>query len=359
MQLPNYVAIMAGGVGSRFWPTSRQNYPKQFLDILGTGKSLLQLTVERFENIVPRTNILIVTNSSYVDLVKEQLPDFANHQILCEPSRNNTAPCIAYTAFKIQQMSPNATFIVAPSDHIVLRPDVFTEKIQQAINIASTSNTLLTLGIQPTHPNTGYGYIHFNEKENLDAAYKVNCFMEKPNLEKATEFVQSGEYLWNAGIFVWNVQSILQALQKYASDIYDLFEAGKDVYGTPAEQNFINTHYPQSPDISIDYAIMEKADNIYTIPADIGWSDLGTWASLYEQLPKDENENAITTAQTESLRLENTNNCMIHVPSNKAVVVRGLENYIIVDTKDVLMIYPKNKEQDIKKVVNNMAQDYL
>lgn len=358
MQLPNYVAIMAGGVGSRFWPSSRQNYPKQFLDILGIGKSLLQLTVERFENIVPRSNILIVTNANYIDLVKQQLPDFTDNQILCEPSRNNTAPCIAYTAFKIQQMSPNATFIVAPSDHIVLRQDIFTQKINQALEIASTHNALLTLGIQPTHPNTGYGYIQFEEDNCIGNAYKVSRFTEKPNLQKATEFVNSGEYVWNAGIFVWNVQSILNALQTYAPDIYNLFDAGKDLYGTSEEQTFINKYYPQSPDISIDYAIMEKADNIYTIPADIGWSDLGTWASLYEQLPKDENHNAISTTDTQLIQLDNTSSCMIHVPADKVVVVRDLNNYIIVDTKDVLMIYPKNQEQDIKKVVNNITQEY-
>ncbi len=358
MQHTQYVAIMAGGIGSRFWPSSRREYPKQFLDILGTGKSLLQLTVERFEQIVPRSQILIVTNEAYRDLVEKQLPDFAPHQLLCEPSRNNTAPCIAYTAFRIQQLNPNATFVVAPSDHIVLRPDVFAKKIRQALQIAAQKPVLLTLGLQPTQPNIGYGYIHFDEQQPLAEAFKVNRFAEKPDLPTATQFVESGEYLWNAGIFVWHVKTILAALEQHAPQIYTLFAKGLDSYGTPREQPFIRQNYPLSPDISIDYAVMEKADNIYTIPADIGWSDLGTWASLYEQLPQNEAQNAITNANTQNIILEDTSDCMIHTPPNKLVVVRGLQNYIIVDTPDALLLYPKNCEQDIKKIVGKIADEY-
>jgi mannose-1-phosphate guanylyltransferase len=358
MQPSHYVAIMAGGIGSRFWPSSRKDHPKQFLDILGTGKSLLQLTVERFEQIVPRQQILIVTNEAYRDLVLRQLPDFAPHQVLCEPSRNNTAPCIAYTAFYIHKLNPNATFVVAPSDHIVLRPDVFAQKIRQALDIAATQSVLLTLGLQPTQPNTGYGYIHFDEAQALAQAYKVNRFTEKPDLATATQFVGSGEYLWNAGIFVWSVRTILDALARHAPDIYQLFDKGRDLYGTALEQGFIRQNYPLSPDISIDYAIMEKADNIYTIPADIGWSDLGTWASLYEQLPQDPNGNAITNQDASLVLLENTHNCMIHTDAKKVVVLRDLNNYIVVDTPDALLIYPKNEEQAIKKVVGKVADDY-
>lgn len=359
MQNPYYVAIMAGGIGSRFWPSSRSQYPKQFLDILGVGKSLLQLTIERFEKVVPRSNILIVTNIAYKDIVKQQVPDFGDDQILYEPSRNNTAPCIAYTAFRLHAYNPNATFVVAPSDHVILKTEEFVDKIKQSLAFASQNEALLTLGIQPTRPNTGYGYIHF-DKQNMpsEGTYKVNRFMEKPNLATATQFVESGEYLWNAGIFIWNVRTILQSLQTHAPSIYALFEQGQHIYGTAQEQDFINKIYPTSPDISIDYAIMEKANNIYTLPADIGWSDLGTWASLYEELDKDDQQNAIASNQRHLVELQDCQSCIVRGNEHKIVVVRGLENYIIVDEKDALLIYPKQNEQDIKQVVQKLTKNF-
>ncbi len=357
MESSQYVAIMAGGIGSRFWPSSREHLPKQFLDILGLGRSLLQLSVERFERIVPRKNILIVTNEQYRDLVRQQLPDFSPAQILCEPSRNNTAPCIAYTAFRLHQADENATFVVAPSDHIILRQEAFEQKIRAALALAAQNDVLLTLGIQPTTPNTGYGYIQFDANQPLGESYKVSRFTEKPNLETATQFCKDGGYLWNAGIFVWRSRSVLQALQEYSPDIYALFDKGRAHYGKEEETAFIREYYPQSPDISIDYALMEKAQNIYTIPADIGWSDLGTWASLYDYLPKDETyHNAANSAQ---ILLEESQNNIIHLSNpQKIAVLRGLDNFIVVDTEDALLIYPKDQEQEIKKVVRKLDKRF-
>jgi mannose-1-phosphate guanylyltransferase len=351
----NYVAIMAGGVGSRFYPSSRAHYPKQFLDMLGMGKSLLQLTVERFAEFIPKNQILIVTNSIYKDIVQQQLADFSPEQILCEPSRNNTAPCVAYTAFHIAALNPNANFVVAPSDHVILKQAEFSRHIQTALQFAAQHEALLTLGIQPHAPNTGYGYIHFDKHISPEnGIFKVNRFTEKPNLETATQFIQSGEYLWNAGIFVWNVQTILKALQLYSPSIYNLFNAGKHFFGTDSETDFINKNYPKAPNISIDYAVMEKADNIYTSPADIGWSDLGTWASLYHELDKDENGNAFSSLRHEQILLENCQNNIIRASQDKVTIIRDLENYIVVDEPDALLIYPKSAEQDIKKVVANI-----
>lgn len=348
---------MAGGIGSRFWPSSREHLPKQFLDILGLGRSLLQLTVERFERIVPRANILVVTNEQYRQLVEAQLPDFAPSQILCEPSRNNTAPCIAYTAFRLHQTDKNATFVVAPSDHIILRHEAFEQKIRAALALAAENDVLLTLGIQPTHPNTGYGYIQFDEQQPLGESYKVSRFTEKPDLATATRFCQDGGYLWNAGIFVWQSRNILRALQQNAPDIYELFAKGIDHYGKTTEADFIRQYYPQSPDISIDYAVMEKAKNIYTIPADIGWSDLGTWASLYDYLPKDEaHHNAANAA---NILLQESSNNVVHLSrADKIAVLRGLDNFIVVDTDDALLIYPKDKEQEIKQVVRGLDKRF-
>jgi mannose-1-phosphate guanylyltransferase len=355
-----YIAIMAGGVGSRFWPQSRSHCPKQFLDILGIGKTLLQLTVARFEQLVPLDKILIVTNAQYADLVRQQLPQLAEWQILCEPSRNNTAPCIAYTAFRLQAIDPKATFVVAPSDHIIMKEEAFIGKIRTALEYASQNPVLLTLGIQPTRPDTGYGYIHYELPTAQSAnpsVCKVNRFCEKPNLETAQAFVASGEYLWNAGIFVWNVQTILEALARYSPEVFQLFQKGQGLYNTPKEAAFIQTHYPQSPNISIDYAVMETAENIHTLPADIGWSDLGTWASLYEELPKDEHQNALSVTDKSLIISQDCTQTLIKVPADKLVVVRGLDNFIVVDTPNALLIYPKNQEQEIKKVVQQIKQD--
>ena len=340
-----YVAIMAGGVGSRFWPGSRESRPKQFLDMLGVGKSLLRLTFERFLPICPASNIFIVTNAAYRDLILEQIPEITDNQILCEPSRNNTAPCVAWTAFKLAALDPEANFVIAPSDHIVLKEPVFLEKIQTALQFANTHDALVTLGIQPSRPDTGYGYIQM-EQEAAPGIFKVKRFAEKPDLATAQQFVASGEYLWNAGIFIWQAQSILRAYQQLSPDIYAILEQGCAVYNTPEEQAFINTAYPTTPNISVDFAIMEKAENVYTIPAEFGWSDLGTWASLHAECPKDEHGNAL---QGTVIALD-THNTLVRIPKGKLAVVKDLEDYIIVDTPDALLIYPKSKEQEVKQV---------
>ncbi|RDC54275.1 mannose-1-phosphate guanylyltransferase [Pedobacter chinensis] len=342
---------MAGGVGSRFWPKSRNNFPKQFIDILGIGKSLLQLTYERFLNICPADQIYILSNDQYVGVIKEQLPELSAANIIAEPSRNNTAPCITYASFKIANLNPAANIVVAPSDHLILREDVFVNKIKEALEFAEQNPALLTLGISPSRPDTGYGYINY-KRETQGTIYKVARFLEKPNLEKAKEFLSSGDYLWNAGIFIWKVSSILDALKKHAHDIYTLFLKGAEFYNTPQEQEFIKENYPLSPNISIDYAILEKADNVYTIPGEFGWSDLGTWASLYEVLDKDEQDNVF---HGYNVNLQDTRNCMIQLPKHKIAVIKGLDNYIVVDDGDVLLIYPKNKEQEIKEVSKNIV----
>ncbi|RNL56962.1 mannose-1-phosphate guanylyltransferase [Pedobacter jejuensis] len=350
---------MAGGVGSRFWPKSRNHFPKQFIDILGLGKSLLQLTYERFLNICSNEQIYILTNESYAGLVAEQLPELLENNILLEPSRNNTAPCIAYASYKIHQQNPNANIIVAPSDHLILKEDVFLGKINLALNFASKNDALLTLGIEPSRPDTGYGYIKY---KRMDSEYqisndikKVEAFMEKPSLDKANEYLRNGDYLWNAGIFIWSSKSIINAFELHAPLISELFKGGLSIYNTNSEQNFINENYPKSPNISIDYAILEKADNVYTIPADIGWSDLGTWASLHEVANKDGYENSVNC---DIITLKNTNNCLIQLPPGKAAVIKGMENFIIVDDGKVLLIYPKSDEQEIKQVANEMVANF-
>lgn len=352
----SYVLIMAGGVGSRFWPKSRNSFPKQFIDILGTGKSLLQYTFDRFLNLVPSENIYVLTNADYKDLVIKQLPILPSENILLEPSRNNTAPCLAYASYKILKKNTEATIVVAPSDHLILKEEQFLENVRNALNFASKNDSILTLGISPTRPDTGYGYINYNKVEVLsDGAYPVKAFLEKPPLEKAKEYIDSGDYLWNAGIFIWSAQSIKRAFINFAPEIHSIFEMGIEFYNTNEEQGFINEFYPQSPNISIDYAILEKADNVYTIPSEIGWSDLGTWASLHEVLSKDDNENSISSPHA---MLENTYNSLISVQSKKAVVIKGLQDYIVVDDENVLLIYPKNEEQSIKKVAADMVSAY-
>jgi len=355
-----YVLIMAGGIGSRFWPKSRNHFPKQFIDILGTGESLLQLTYQRFLKVCPNENILILTNAGYAELVKAQLPAVLEDNILLEPSRNNTAPCIAYATYKILQKNTEANIVVAPSDHLILKEDVFIGKVNQALAFAESNDALLTLGISPTRPDTGYGYIEYledegarNKEQGLETEIKkVAAFKEKPVLEKAQEYVNSGNYLWNAGIFIWKAANLQKAFEKYAPEIDTLFKSGNDVYNTPDEAQFIMDQYSTSPDISIDYAILEKADNIYTLPADIGWSDLGTWASLHAIAEQDEQQNVYNS---EHIHLNETRNCMINLPKGKAAVIRGLDNFIVVDDENVLMIYPKSEEQEIKGVSKEMV----
>lgn len=343
----NYVAIMAGGVGSRFWPASREKRPKQFLDIMGTGKSLIRLTYERFLAICPPENIFIVTNARYQAQVKEHLPELTDNQILCEPSRNNTAPCIAYTAFKLQALDPAANLIVAPSDHIILQESRFIEALRKALAFTKNNDALVTLGIQPSRPDTGYGYIHFQSKAVEGDVHQVNRFTEKPPLEKAKEFLASGDYLWNAGIFIWRTSIVLEAFEKYAPEIHRILGTNPSCFNTQHEQAFIDQHYPTTPKISVDFAIMEKADNIYTIPSSFGWSDLGTWASLHAESPKNADGNVIQARQS---LIHDTHNSLIRIPSDKLAVIGGLDDYIVVDEEDVLLIYPKNREQEIKQL---------
>lgn len=354
------VLIMAGGVGSRFWPKSRQNFPKQFIDILGLGKSLLQLTYERFLKICPSEQIYILTNNNYAELVREQLPAVLECNILLEPTRNNTAPCIAYASYKIAKTNPDANIVVAPSDHLILKETEFLDKIGLALTYAANNDALLTLGINPTRPDTGYGYIKYqttsNNFGNEDSEIKkVEAFMEKPSLESAEIYIASGDYIWNAGIFIWSVKAIKKAFERYSPEISTLFSSGIQYYNTTGESEFINANYYTLPNISIDYAILEKADNVFTIPADIGWSDLGTWASLHSVAEKDEFGNAISCSH---LNISTSKNCIIQLPQNKAAVIKGLSNYIVVDDGKVLLIYPKSDEQEIKMVANEMVSNF-
>ena len=353
---PNhYVAIMAGGVGSRFWPASREAQPKQFLDILGIGRSLLQMTYDRFLPLIPKENIFIVTNAVYSDLVKEQLPDITDNQILAEPSRNNTAPCLAYTAFKLKSLNPNATFVVASSDHFILNEAAFLDNISTALAFAETNDALVTLAIKPTTPNIGYGYVQFNRNDaNNDGIFKVKSFTEKPDLATAREFLAAGNYLWNAGIFIWSVKSLLKAYKNHATDIFVILKQGEAAYNTEGEQNFVNEFYPKTPNISVDFAIMEKANNVYTIPGTFTWSDLGAWNALYGESSKDENGNVLLGEQILASEL---NNCLVRVANpEKLVVLRGLDDFIVVDDGNALLIYPKSKEQEIKQVTETLKK---
>ena len=347
-----YVAIMAGGIGSRFWPASRASNPKQFLDILGVGKSLIRLTFERFLKLCPAENIFIVTHEMYKDLVLEHLPELTENQVICEPSRNNTGPCVAYTAFKLYDLNPEANLVVAPSDHVILKEDVFVERLQAALRFAAANEALVTLGISPTRPDTGYGYIHFDKQEQAsNGIHKVFSFREKPELETAQSYLKSGEYIWNAGIFIWNAKTILNAFKNLAPEIFHILNAGDGIYNSVNEPNFIKEHYPKTPNISIDYAILEKSHSVYTIPADMGWSDLGTWVSLYEESPKDEAGNLV---QADTTILSNVKNSLVRLPAGKLAVIDGLSDYIVVDEDDVLLIYPKSKEQAIKNVTSEI-----
>jgi len=345
MNKHHYVAIMAGGIGSRFWPMSRTNYPKQFLDILGTGKTLIQQTFERYARVVPEENIYVVTSGEYVPLVKKQLPQMDEENILSEPFRKNTAPCLAYISFKLVKKDPKACMVAAPADHLILEIDEFVKTTRSALNFVDHLNAFVTLGITPNYPNTGYGYIQHDTLEAAPGVFKVKTFTEKPNLELAKTFIASGDFLWNAGIFFWKVKNILTAFEKYLPEMYEVFAAEKDKFNTEEEAAVINEIYPQCSNISIDFGIMEKADNVYVIPASFGWSDLGTWNSAWENMAKDSLENAIAGKKVISI---DASKCMVHVPDTKLIVLQGLENFIVVDTKDVLLICKKEKEQEIK-----------
>ncbi len=345
----NYFAIlMAGGIGSRFWPVSTAEFPKQFHDMLGTGETLLQKTFSRLQKIIPTENILVLTNSRYNDLVLEQL-NISSEQILLEPAIRNTAPCILYATLKIKQLNPEAQILVAPSDHWIENETLFVHHLKQSFDFCQNHNALITLGIQPTHPNTGYGYIEFDQSDD-NLIKKVVQFREKPNLPTAQEFLEHGNFLWNAGIFIWSADAILAAFEKYQPKMFVLFQQGENTYNTVEEKYFIEKNYPLAENISIDYAILEKSKNVYVFPSSFDWNDLGTWSSLYDKLPKNEDNNAVINAKTIT---EDANNNIIRTQSGKLVVIKGISDFIIVETSSTLLIYPKTDEQAIKNIVQD------
>lgn len=344
----NYCVIMSGGIGSRFWPFSRKNLPKQFLDFFGTGRSLLQQTYDRFVKLIPKEHIIIVTNEIYTDLILEQLPELNRDQILLEPCRRNTAPCIAWASYHIQAMDPEANIVVAPSDHLILKEDEFLDALHRSLTFVQHSQTLVTLGIHPSRPETGYGYIQIDDEKKEDF-FKVKTFTEKPVLELAKVFVESGEFYWNSGLFIWNVKTIIKAFQEFLPVISRHMTMEGEVYGTKEEQNYINKYFPACPNISIDFGVMEKADNVFVHLGDFGWSDLGTWSSLHELHEKDEQQNVII--QENTLLYDCKDSIVANNMEEKLVVVKGLENYLIADTKDVLLICPKDDEKAIRQYV--------
>lgn len=349
----NFCVIMAGGIGSRFWPMSRTSYPKQFHDILGTGNTLIQQTFERFLHICPKENIYIVTNEQYRELVKEQLDGISYDQILCEPSRRNTAPCVAYANEKIRAKNPNARMIVAPSDHLVLKEQAFYSTIETALEQAQTTGNLVTLGIKPSRPDTGYGYIQFTDANDAvhENVRKVKTFTEKPNIELAREFLKSGDFYWNSGIFIWTLDSITEAFKEHLPEVTELFEDGAEALNSDQEEEKIAEIYAVCESVSLDYGIMEKAKNVNVVLSDFGWSDLGTWGSLFTHVKKDKDHNAIVG---KNVVVYNSSDNMINVPENKLVVIQGLENFILVDTNDVLLLCPKEEEQRIKQIVTDL-----
>ncbi|MCG6188743.1 mannose-1-phosphate guanylyltransferase [Maribellus maritimus] len=350
----NYCIIMAGGIGSRFWPLSRKIKPKQFLDITGTGKTLIQQTFQRFSKIIPTENFLVVTSINYKDLVKEQLPELTEEQILPEPLRRNTAPCAAYAAYKIKSKNPNANLIVAPSDHLILKEEEFIRQIEKGIEFVKSKNALLTLGIKPCRPETGYGYIQVKRREefnNLDNLYKVKTFVEKPDIEMAKVFIESGEFFWNSGIFIWSMSSIISAFETHLTDIASLFSRGLKLYNTEDEIHFINKTYSECRGISIDYGIMEKAKNVYVLTADFDWSDLGTWGALYEHEDKDADGNVI---KGDNVLMYNAQNCIVNISDEKVAVLQGLDGYIVAESNDTLMICKREDEQQIKQFVTDV-----
>lgn len=350
----NYYAIlMAGGVGSRFWPVSTTDFPKQFHDMLGSGETLIQKTFSRLSKLIPTENILILTNERYNDLVLQQLPAVKPEQVLLEPAMRNTAPCILYASLKIQKSNPDALMVVAPSDHWIEDETAFVADLQQCFDYCQEENALMTLGIQPTFPNTGFGYIEFDKSES-NPVKKVNQFREKPDYETAKLFLESGNFLWNGGIFIWSVQSITEAFSTFQSQMNQLFLKGFEFYNTPEERAFIHQNYASAENISIDYAILEKAKNVYVLPATFDWNDLGTWGSLHEKLEKDEQNNAVVNAE---VVLENASGNIIRTEGKKIVVIDGLTDYIIVDQGNVLLVYPKGKEQDIKRIVGSIKEN--
>jgi mannose-1-phosphate guanylyltransferase len=358
MQSNKYIAIMAGGIGSRFWPSSTAERPKQFLDILGVGKSLIRMTFERCLPLVPADHVYVMTNKKYKQLVMQHLPEIPEQNILCEPSMNNTAPCVAYTALRIHAMDPHGVFAVLPSDHIILKEDEYVHILDRAFAFATEFDALVTLGIQPTRPDTGYGYIEFsndiivNSRHLNQIIYKVTSFKEKPDADTAQQYIDSGEYLWNAGMFIWSVKSIMTAFSKNAPDILNILSRDISCFNTEKEQEYIDQVYPQTENISIDYAILERADNVFTIPADIGWSDLGTWNSLHAYMSDKVDQVTIGS----NIHLINSNNIIVMSNNEKTIVIKGLKDYIVVDEENALLIYPKSDEQEIKGVVQDLIK---
>ncbi len=349
----NYCVIMAGGIGSRFWPFSRNNRPKQFLDFFGTGRSLLQMTYDRFRHVVPAKNILIVSNVIYKDLILEQLPELKADQVLLEPNRRNTAPCIAYAINRIKATTDKANIVVAPSDHLILKEIDFLETIKTGFDFVEKNDALLTLGIKPSRPETGYGYIQVAEGET--ALRNVKTFTEKPNAELAQIFFETGEFFWNSGIFLWNLQTIDKAFQTLLPEVANKFNSGKELYNTPGEQAFIDEMYPTCPNISIDYGIMEKSSNVNVLCSDFGWTDLGTWGSLYEMSPKDENNNV--TLKCESMFYGSKNN-IVALPNDRLAVIQDLEGYIVAESDNVLLICKLEEEQNIRQYVNDATMKH-
>jgi mannose-1-phosphate guanylyltransferase len=346
-----YVVIMAGGVGSRFWPYSRNDHPKQFIDVLGTGSSLLQLTYQRFLHVCPAKNIYVVTSEDYYKLVKAQLPDMTKDQILLEPARKNTAPCIAYASYKIAKKDPKATMVVTPSDHAIMKEKIFIKAINKSLKYAFENDILITLGIHPNRPETGYGYIQYHIDNGSDFK-KVKTFTEKPQLDLAQKFLESGEFVWNAGIFIWNVSSINKAFHEYLPDISESFESISESYYTPKEKKAIQKAYSHFKIISIDYGVMEKADNVYVILGDFGWSDLGSWSSLHDIKKKDGNNNVVEA----NVMMYNTKDSLFLGDEKKLMVIQGLEDYLVADTGDVLLICKKDIESEMRKILKDVKK---
>ena len=343
-----YCVIMAGGIGSRFWPMSRQSCPKQFLDILGTGRLFIRHTYERFAKIIPNENFIVVTNRRYKEQVLEHLPELKESQILCEPIGRNTAPCIAYAAYALRRINPSAEMIVSPADHLILNEEEFIRVVEGALDFIASNGALMTIGINPTRPETGYGYI---QRSSMDKISAVKCFTEKPNREMAQAFLDCGEFLWNSGIFIWSVKEIIRALERYLPEHSALFASIEQELGTPNEAVAIERVFSECKPISIDYGVMERADNVYVHSGDFGWSDVGTWGSVYQQSRKDRYANATCG---DDVYVYDTRNSLIATPKGKVAVVSGLKDYIVVDTDDVLMICPKSEEQNIKSFIEDV-----
>lgn len=354
MMNDNYCIIMAGGTGSRFWPLSRLAKPKQFLDILGTGRTFLQQTFDRFSKIIPAENFVIVTNTKYKNLVLEQLPQIKEEQVLLEPLRRNTAPCIAYATYKIKTQNPDAIMVVAPSDHVILKEEEFINQVKKGLDFAKENNALLTLGIKPCRPETAYGYIQVKKKvdfKDFDNLYNVKIFAEKPDIQMAKLFIESGEFFWNSGIFIWSMPTIIEAFENHLQTVSSMFESGMKLYNTSDEVYFISKIYSELQSISIDYGIMEKARNVYVLTADFGWSDLGNWGTLYENREKDEEGNVISG---DNILTYETKNCIIDISGEKIAVLQGLDGYIVAESNDTLMICRRKDEQQIKKFVTDV-----